>query len=277
VVPVIRKVKRRKQGSRNPDSPWVKARLRWVTQLLVRLGKHKFCPAARENEYLELAVTPKYFDNGELEPLSVYQIAFFDECHKKTAIGRTGDTVYSFPRNEGGLYDKDGGIGDVDTKLHCRYPKEGRFCFGVSSVELNDGRIEGRHCAMCDYSAKNLITITGEDKLIKEELKRVRELKTEGQWVEKWTHLPGRLFENDSVMVLDKIAEKTAKRLSKHGIKTLMDIKMITASEISAIMTDTIFRVSENTLRDWRAKEEQANQGSTPDRIRKDHKENDNP
>jgi hypothetical protein len=80
----------------------------------------------------------------------VYQIVFFDECHKKTEIGRTGYTVYSFPINEGSLYDKDGGIGDVDTKLHCKYPKEGRFCFDVSAVELNDGRIEGRRCATFD-------------------------------------------------------------------------------------------------------------------------------
>jgi hypothetical protein len=62
----------------------------------------------------------------------------------------------------------------VDTKLHCKYPKEGRLFFGVSAVELNYGRIEGRRCAAFDYSAKNLITITGEEKLIKEELKRVR-------------------------------------------------------------------------------------------------------
>jgi hypothetical protein len=54
-------------------------------------------------------------------------------------------------------------------------------------------------------------------------------------------------------------------------------MKMITASEISAIMADTKFIVSENTLRDWRANAEQANQGSTPSRIRKDHIENDNP
>jgi hypothetical protein len=96
----------------------------------------------------------------------------------------------------------------VEKKLHCKYLNEGLFCFSVSAVELNDGRIEGRRCATFDYSAKNLIAITGEEKLIKEELKRVRELKTEGQWVEKRTHLPGRLFESDSVMVLEKIAEK---------------------------------------------------------------------
>jgi hypothetical protein len=31
--PVIRKIRRRKQGKRDPNSPWDKARLRWVTQL----------------------------------------------------------------------------------------------------------------------------------------------------------------------------------------------------------------------------------------------------
>jgi isopentenyl diphosphate isomerase/L-lactate dehydrogenase-like FMN-dependent dehydrogenase len=97
-------------------------------------------------------------------------------------------------------------------------------------------------------------------------------LKAEGQWVEKRTHLPGCLFENDSVMVLDKISEKTAERLRKHGIKTLLDIKIITGSEISAIMADKKYRVLENTLLDWRAKEDQANQGSTPAHICKDHR-----
>jgi hypothetical protein len=45
--PVIKKVKRRKQGNLNPDSPWAKERLRWVTQLLVMLGKREFNPSTR--------------------------------------------------------------------------------------------------------------------------------------------------------------------------------------------------------------------------------------
>jgi hypothetical protein len=93
----------------------------------------------------------------------------------------------------------------------------------------------------------------------------------------KTNSLTWSLVENDSVIVLGKIAGKTAERLSKHGIKTLLDMKMITASEISAIMAETEFRVSENILRDWWAKAEQVNQGSTPARIHKDHRENDNP
>jgi hypothetical protein len=69
-----------------------------------------------------------------------------------------------FQNNKAGLFDKDGEIGDVDTKLHCTYTKEGRFCCGVSAVELSDGAIKGRRCETVDYSAKNLITIMAEGK-----------------------------------------------------------------------------------------------------------------
>jgi hypothetical protein len=55
--------------------------------LLVRLGKKKLCPTAQEIEYLELTVTPKYFDNGELEPLSVYQIAFLTSATRRRISG----------------------------------------------------------------------------------------------------------------------------------------------------------------------------------------------
>jgi hypothetical protein len=101
--PVIRRVKRREQGNRNPDSPWAKARLRWVTQLLIRLGQHVFNHTAKENEFLCLTKTPTYFNTELLPPLSIHQIVFFDECHEKTDIRRTRDTVYTFPKNEAGL------------------------------------------------------------------------------------------------------------------------------------------------------------------------------
>jgi hypothetical protein len=67
--------------------------------------------------------------------------------------------VYTFPKNDAGLFDKYGEIGDVNTKLHCKYTKEGRFCFGVSADELSDGMIEGRRCETFDHSAKDHITI----------------------------------------------------------------------------------------------------------------------
>jgi hypothetical protein len=56
--PVIRNIRRRKQGKKDLNSPWAKARLMWVMQLLVRLGKHNFDPAAQENKHLQPTNTP---------------------------------------------------------------------------------------------------------------------------------------------------------------------------------------------------------------------------
>jgi hypothetical protein len=83
---------------------------------------------------------------------------------QKREIWRTGETLYSFPQDENGMYVKEGGIPDIDTKLDVKYEKEGRFSFRVASVELSNGTLEGRRCGTFDYSAKNLITITADKK-----------------------------------------------------------------------------------------------------------------
>jgi hypothetical protein len=226
---------------------------------------------------LSLTKTPTYFNTELLPPLSVHQIVFFDECRKKTEINRTGDTVYTFPKNEAGLYDKDGRIGDVDTNLLCKYTKEGRFCFGVSDVELSDDTIEGRRCETFDYSAKNLITITAEEKMIAEKIKRVRGLKSDGQWIEKRILLPGQLYEHDSVMEMGNIAEKTANKLKRHGIVTVLDMKMLTQTESSAILEDEYFRVSDGQIKEWHEAAQQAHEGSVPSCVRRDHRKDEKP
>jgi hypothetical protein len=184
-----------------------------------------------------------------MPPLSVNQLVIFDECHKKTEIGRTGETVYSFPWDEEGLCENEGSIADVKTKLHVKYAKEGRFSFGVATVELLDRTKEGHHCNTFDYSTKNLITINAEEKMIKEEIQRVRKLQTGGQWVVKQDRLPGTLWENDCITTMNNIADKTKAKFAGHGINTVLDMKMMTVSEISAILGDKGFRVSEQKLK----------------------------
>jgi hypothetical protein len=71
---------------------------------------------------------------------------------QNTEIGRAGETVYSFPRNENGMYEKEGGIPDVETKLNVKYAKQGRFSFGIASVELSNGTLDGSRCDTFDYS-----------------------------------------------------------------------------------------------------------------------------
>jgi hypothetical protein len=138
---------------------------------LVRLGEHTFDCRAAENEHLELTGTPSCFDPNVLPSLSLHQLIFFDECHKKCEIGRTGETVYSFPRDADRVYNLEGGIAKVDKKLYVKYAKEGQFSFGVAAVNMHDGTVEGRRCRTFDYSGKNLIKITGEEKMIRDKKK----------------------------------------------------------------------------------------------------------
>jgi hypothetical protein len=99
-----------------------------------------------------------------------------------------------------------------------------------------------------------------EEKMIAEEIKRVRELKTDGKWVEKRIRLTGQLYENDSVIEIGNIAKKTAKKLERHGIITVLDMKMMKPSESSAILEDTYFRVSYCQIKEWQKSAQQANE-----------------
>jgi hypothetical protein len=58
--------------------------------------------------------------------------------------------VHSFPSDEDGLYNKEGEVAKGDMKLHVKYVKEGRFSFGIASVKLPDGAVNGRRCKTFD-------------------------------------------------------------------------------------------------------------------------------
>jgi hypothetical protein len=81
---------------------------------------------------------------------------------------------------------------------------------------MHDGTVEGRRCRTFDYSAKNLITITGEEKMIRDEIKMVNTLATGGKWVQKRQRLPGQLYENDNITEMDNIAETARAKFEKN-------------------------------------------------------------
>jgi hypothetical protein len=76
---------------------------------------------------------------------------------------------------------------------------------------------------------------------------------------------------------MDNIAETTRAKFEKHGITTVLGMKMITSATISVIMGDKGFRVSETTLNKWQHAAYQAHEGSMPSRVRLDHRMEDNP
>jgi hypothetical protein len=71
--------------------------------------------------------------------------------------------------------------------------------------------------------------------------------------VERRNRLPGILYEDDIITTMDKIAETTKAKFERHGIATVLDMKMISAATISAIRGDKDFRVSEQALKKWAA------------------------
>jgi hypothetical protein len=47
--------------------------------------------------------------------------------------------VYSFPRDADGVYNSNGDVAQVDTKLHVKFDNEGKFSFGIATVKMHDG------------------------------------------------------------------------------------------------------------------------------------------
>jgi hypothetical protein len=78
-------------------------------------------------------------------------------------------------------------------------------------------------------------------------------------------------------MEMGNIAEKTANKLKRHGVVTVLDMKMITQTESSAILEDEYFRVSDGQIKEWQKAAQQAKEGSVPSRVRKDHRKDENP
>jgi hypothetical protein len=72
----------------------------------------------------------------------------------------------------------------------------------------------------------------------------MRAFKTGGQWADNCSCLPAFLFENDCIAATTDIADTTKTKFARHTIKTMLDMKMMTAMEVTEIMKHKEFRVS---------------------------------
>jgi hypothetical protein len=70
---------------------------------------------------------------------------------------------------------------------------------------------------------------------------------------------------------MNDIADTTKTKFARHNSRTVLDMNMFTATEVSEIMNDKEFRVPEQKLRKWQDKEKQANKGGIPSRVQKYH------
>ncbi len=96
------------------------------------------------------------FDKGKLTPLSLKQIAFWDETHKKCILGDVGGhgLQIRYKRGADGMVDKENGtLADQTHQVKAKYENEVRFCIGVANI---DG--VGTRLPAFSYTGKKVVT-----------------------------------------------------------------------------------------------------------------------
>ena len=251
--PKLIRIKKRKQGSTDPNSNWSKARHLWCIQLLIRFGELKLDDLY---EYDELQRSADRFNRELIGELELNQVVWWDETHRKCLIGGSSSTKnyqMLFQRDRNGRIDLVNGNYSEERKtiLNVKYEKECRVGLGCAMIQpkSSDGTLlpaVGVRCNLFDYTSKTLISIDDYDKMVKIEIARVKALQSTklGFWIES-AREEGKFYLNDKLTVLKQCAQKTAEKLFTVGLQTvgdLMDIDVIEDFPVPEKMTFPAFK-----------------------------------
>jgi hypothetical protein len=159
--PFVTPIKKRPQGNCSKDSVWAKARLEWVTQLLVRFG---ILGIDRLQQIVGEGTIPEKFNPENLGPqLAISQIVFWDETDKKVVVGKSGtrrgntNVECRFKRNENGKLDPDGTCADPKSLLKMKHAEEVRcgFVLGWHKWSERMGRLKAGALCLLTVLAKS--------------------------------------------------------------------------------------------------------------------------
>lgn len=268
--PVVTQILDAKQGSYDKHSTWAKARLMFVLQLLVRLGRMTglaawFCAL---QVIVPVAFQPAYFELSIIGALTIYQIAFWDETHKEQQMGGNGNGTriqVRFKRNADGKLDPDGELAERKTKLKAKYTQETRLSLGCAMVQ-RDGVDVGLRALAFNYSQQWVILIWEWNAKVFAEISRVKALPGDGSpWV-VGRRKDGELWEDDTLDRVAKCGPASAAKLAAVGILTVKDLRATTEERIARVNVATL-----------RANAACALPGSFPSARVVDHKLADNP
>eukprot|EP00536_Pseudo-nitzschia_multiseries_P003424 jgi/Psemu1/7750/gm1.7750_g len=237
--PLIKTVKRGKQGSKTKEDVWCRASFRWFAQLLLWFGKidfsHAIFPKLLGEAYVENQPPPCY-DVALLSLLKLSRIVWFDKIHKQCHIGQSGSRIgpgcpnvaISFKRNEFGKLDPNGEYAASDKSvLQVKYEREARFCLGVFMTDDDKGH---RVDEIFEYTEKKLITRLEWEKL---QLQVIAYAKTrKGMPSKVWIcddQPPGAIYGNESVQQIPKLKGKMFQKLQQHGLVLVRDLKALSS------------------------------------------------
>jgi hypothetical protein len=242
MVKQITTIQKRPQGTNDKDSTWARARYRWVTQILIRLGLHDHAENVQEGAVkLDLLKNadnelPDYFNPYELTSLHLRAIAWWDEVHKDCFLGdfREGQSSQTrFPRDASGQYDPLGEYRAEKSLLVVKFSKQTRLCLGVAVREADGGEEEGVRLTPFDYTEKNIITMKNESEIMQKEIARVKNLP---RTTKSWTSHPDAddfLFTSDPISKVKGISTAKSVLLEARGIKTVNDLLNLNSDAIA--------------------------------------------
>ena len=241
--PVETPISDAKQGTFDEESPWAKARLMWVLQLLIRFGimtglaawnlYSRGVPFSTDDPNL----LPAFFTLALIGQLSIYQISFWDETHRKVQVGGKGHEGANsrmqvrYLRDEEGKLDRGGALAPPKQQLKMKYPEETRLCLGVAMTAEG----VGRRARPFDNTGKVILTVKDYGVKIDSEIKRVKSLPGSGApWV-TGKRIPNELYLEDPVTFVHGIADKTAEKLAAAGISTVNNLLQSTEGMIGGV------------------------------------------
>ena len=266
---VVTPINKRCQGNSDPSSNWAKARYRWITQLLIRLGM----PPDDLSDFMKDGTLEECFSQDVLSShkLDIKCIGWWDEVHKSCHIGdkREGATDHvQFPRNAEGKYDPNGHYREDDEErgvvLKVKYPEQARFCFGVAITEDEaTGEIAGSRLEAFDYTGQKILSVSDWKQEVDKEIRRVKSLPP-GKGLSKWVEsdrLDGSAYLDDPLHKLGKkhmglisgVGTETFKKLKAKNIITVGDAVSLNDDDekIRGLVTNGLGYDKIKTLTKW--------------------------
>jgi hypothetical protein len=278
--PVCQMVTRVKSGSHDPKDDWSRARFRWVTQLLIRLGEKEFtfeelkADGVLEADELDAGVLPNCFNKDKLSCFTLHQLAGWDETHKKIRFGTTASLgpnkglCVRFARDENGKLDPNGALAPLEKELKVKFPGECRLCLGCYVNLGADGKHTGERLPPYVYTECTLLTLPKYEAKIQEEIRRVKNLAEGYNWVDNRRD-KDEIFRADSVTKLKGCGATAAKHLAEtYGIKKVGDLLERTIKPFT--------RVQQPMINNW-MQVAGAAKAKFNERQVKDHKKEENP
>eukprot|EP00978_Attheya_sp_CCMP212_P024074 scaffold75072_cov51-Attheya_sp.AAC.2 len=213
--------------------------------------------------------------------LTLEQVAFWDETHKKVYVGFQGangsNTQCCFKWDANCALDSEGELAESSSYLlKMKYTEEVRLCLGVGQVrKIGEAIAKGIRAMPFDYSGRTLLTIKDYMKRIVNEIARVKSLTGKsGPWYVN-TRTTDVVWDSEPIQKLPGVGKVFGDYFISRNIFTIKDLKDYPEPELDKLMKPRTLAMTRLKFLYRLAKA--SNEGVVPDNLVIDHTLAENP